>query len=71
MDAPYEHDWFRFKGGSTITFPCFKIVTGCVIEDINVPLSVSEEIMAVMKLDNTVVGQTSWKTCSQQAWDQR
>lgn len=29
------------------------------------------EIMAVLKLDNVQVGQTSWKTCSQQAWDQR
>ncbi|KAL3283838.1 hypothetical protein HHI36_018008 [Cryptolaemus montrouzieri] len=32
---------------------------------------VSEEIMAVLKLDNTTVGQTSWRPCSQQAWDQR
>ena len=31
----------------------------------------SDEIMAVLKLDNVQVGQTSWKTCSQQAWDQR
>lgn len=31
----------------------------------------STEIMAVIKLDNTTVGQTSWKPCSQQAWDQR
>lgn len=27
--------------------------------------------MAVIKLDNTTVAQTSWKICSQQAWDQR
>jgi hypothetical protein len=27
--------------------------------------------MAVLKLDNVTVGQTSWKPCSQQAWDQR
>lgn len=27
--------------------------------------------MAVIKLDNTTVAQTSWKLCSQQAWDQR
>ncbi|XP_072396435.1 serine/threonine-protein kinase N isoform X4 [Diabrotica undecimpunctata] len=32
---------------------------------------VSDDIMAVLKLDNTTVGQTSWKPCSQQAWDQR
>lgn len=31
----------------------------------------SNEIMAVIKLDNTTVAQTSWKPCSQQAWDQR
>ncbi|KRF99153.1 uncharacterized protein Dwil_GK17969 [Drosophila willistoni] len=31
----------------------------------------SIEIMAVIKLDNISVGQTSWKPCSQQAWDQR
>lgn len=31
----------------------------------------STEIMAVLKLDNTTVAQTSWKPCSQQAWDQR
>ena len=27
--------------------------------------------MAVLKLDNVTVGQTNWKSCSQQAWDQR
>ena len=31
----------------------------------------SNEIMAVLKLDNVTVGQTSWKLCSQKAWDQR
>ncbi|XP_063702479.1 serine/threonine-protein kinase N isoform X2 [Culicoides brevitarsis] len=31
----------------------------------------SNEIMAVIKLDNTTVAQTAWKSCSQQAWDQR
>lgn len=31
----------------------------------------SYEIMAVIKLDNITVAQTSWKPCSQQAWDQR
>lgn len=31
----------------------------------------STEIMAVIKLDNITVAQTSWKPCSQQAWDQR
>jgi hypothetical protein len=27
--------------------------------------------MAVLRLDNNTVAQTSWKSCSQQAWDQR
>lgn len=27
--------------------------------------------MAVLKLDNQTVAQTAWKSCSQQAWDQR
>lgn len=31
----------------------------------------SSEIMAIIKLDNITVAQTSWKPCSQQAWDQR
>ena len=31
----------------------------------------SLEIMAVIKLDNITVAKTSWKPCSQQAWDQR
>lgn len=30
-----------------------------------------DDIMAVIKLDNQTVGQTSWRPCSQQAWDQR
>lgn len=31
----------------------------------------SDEISAVLKLDNTVVGQTSWKPVSNQSWDQK
>lgn len=31
----------------------------------------SNEIMAITKLDNVTVNQTSWKPCSQMAWDQR
>ena len=31
----------------------------------------SNEIMAVLRLDNIIVAQTGWKSCSQQAWDQR
>uniref|UniRef100_A0A8C5I4H6 protein kinase C n=1 Tax=Gouania willdenowi TaxID=441366 RepID=A0A8C5I4H6_GOUWI len=30
----------------------------------------SYEVSAVLKLDNTVVGQTPWKTVGEQAWDQ-
>lgn len=28
------------------------------------------EVSTVLKLDNTVVGQTSWKPCGPNAWDQ-
>ncbi|MGH0135771.1 UNVERIFIED_CONTAM: hypothetical protein FKN15_075679 [Acipenser sinensis] len=31
----------------------------------------SNEISAVLKLDNTVVGQTGWKPISNQSWDQK
>jgi len=31
----------------------------------------SNEIMAILRLDNVTVCQTGWKTCSQRAWDQR
>uniref|UniRef100_A0AAR2JJ67 protein kinase C n=1 Tax=Pygocentrus nattereri TaxID=42514 RepID=A0AAR2JJ67_PYGNA len=31
----------------------------------------TNEISAVLKLDNTVVGQTSWKPVSNQSWDQK
>lgn len=35
------------------------------------PSFFTDDIMAVIKLDNQTVGQTSWRPCSQQAWDQR
>ncbi|XP_078604657.1 serine/threonine-protein kinase N2-like isoform X9 [Branchiostoma floridae x Branchiostoma japonicum] len=35
------------------------------------PEDLSNEVMAVMKLDNKMVSQTAWKPCSNQAWDQR
>ena len=38
---------------------------------LNECLFVADEISAVLKLDNVTMGQTSWKPCSQQAWDQR
>ncbi len=28
------------------------------------------EVSTVLKLDNTVVGQTAWRTVGEQAWDQ-
>lgn len=31
----------------------------------------STDIMAVLKLDNETVAQTSWKSCCQKSWDQR
>lgn len=31
----------------------------------------STEVMAVLKLDNVTVAQTSWKSCCQKSWDQR
>ncbi|KAK2719160.1 hypothetical protein QYM36_004856 [Artemia franciscana] len=37
----------------------------------NVKDEISNDIMAILRLDNQVVGQTAWKPCSQQAWDQR
>ena len=34
-------------------------------------LQILDDISAVLKLDNVEVARTSWKPCSQQAWDQR
>lgn len=31
----------------------------------------SKDVMAVLKIDNVTVAQTSWKPCSQKSWDQR
>lgn len=30
----------------------------------------SAEVSAVLKMDNSVVGQTAWKTVGEQSWDQ-
>ncbi|KAF7243362.1 Serine/threonine-protein kinase N2 [Varanus komodoensis] len=35
------------------------------------PAALTDEICAVLKLDNTVVDQTSWKPISNQSWDQK
>lgn len=49
--------WYKLKPSSSKTY--------------NIKDETSNEIMAVLKLDNVTVGQTNWKACSQQAWDQR
>ena len=49
--------WYKLKSSSSKSYS---------IKD-----ETSNEIMAVLKLDNVTMGQTSWKPCSQQAWDQR
>ena len=48
-----------------------KGVTRSSSKSYNVKDETSNEIMAVLKLDNVTMGQTNWKSCSQQAWDQR
>ncbi|KAJ8912963.1 hypothetical protein NQ315_000019, partial [Exocentrus adspersus] len=49
-----------------------KGVTGRTsLKSYSIKEEVSDEIMAVLKLDNTTVAQTNWRPCSQQAWDQR
>ncbi|XP_066947707.1 serine/threonine-protein kinase N2 isoform X12 [Macrobrachium rosenbergii] len=49
-----------------------KGVTGKSSKSYSVKDEISNEVMAVLKLDNNkVVGQTNWKPCSQSAWDQR
>lgn len=37
---------------------------------ISSPPLIPGEVSTVLKLDNTVVGQTSWKPCGPNAWDQ-
>jgi len=49
----------------------FKAVTRSSSKSYNVKDETSNEISAVLKLDNVEVARTSWKGCSQQAWDQR
>lgn len=41
------------------------------IKDLVFVCASSDEISAVLKLDNTVVGQTSWRPVSNQSWDQK
>lgn len=49
----------------------FKAVTRSSSKSYNIKDETSNEISAVLKLDNVEVARTSWKVCSQQAWDQR
>jgi len=49
----------------------FKAVTRSSSKSYNVKDETSNEISAVLKLDNVEVARTSWRGCSQQAWDQR
>ncbi|CAB4055328.1 PKN2 [Lepeophtheirus salmonis] len=48
-----------------------KGVTRSSSKSYNIKDDTSNEIMAVLKLDNVPIGQTNWKPSSQQAWDQR
>merc|ERR1719192_2268205 len=58
FSSPSEmKSWYRLKPSSSKSY--------------NIKDETSNEIMAVLKLDNTTMGQTNWKPCSQQAWDQR
>merc|ERR1719278_1733883 len=49
----------------------FKAVTRSSSKSYNIKDETSNEISAVLKLDNVEVARTSWKPCTQQAWDQR
>lgn len=49
----------------------FKAVTRSSSKSYNIKDETSNEISAVLKLDNVEVARTSWKPCSQQSWDQR
>lgn len=44
--------------------------TGCETGRLKFVVVSAVEVSAVLKLDNTVVGQTVWKTVGDQAWDQ-
>uniref|UniRef100_A0A671LQU3 Serine/threonine-protein kinase N2-like n=1 Tax=Sinocyclocheilus anshuiensis TaxID=1608454 RepID=A0A671LQU3_9TELE len=44
---------------------------GTSVRNLSKNYDLSNEISAVLKLDNTVVGQTSWKPVSNQSWDQK
>ena len=39
--------------------------------DVTTLIVITGEVMAVLKLDNQLVGQTQWRQNSQQCWDQR
>lgn len=73
-----KRKWMYFKASSMnhflnkIIIIIFAGVTGrSSSKSYSVKDETSNEIMAVIKLDNVTVAQTNWKPCSQQAWDQR
>eukprot|EP00094_Tigriopus_californicus_P003780 TCALIF_03636-PA protein Name:"Similar to Pkn Serine/threonine-protein kinase N (Drosophila melanogaster)" AED:0.17 eAED:0.17 QI:0/0.92/0.85/1/0.53/0.64/14/537/1195 len=55
--------------GKALSF--MKGVTRSSSKSYNIKDQTSNEIMAVLKLDNVTVDKTNWRPCSQQAWDQR
>ncbi|XP_030649357.1 serine/threonine-protein kinase N1b [Chanos chanos] len=69
--------------GSPVTLPCYSPGEGRPFKlslysrnsshSLKIPGKTDElssEVSAVLKLENTVVGQTSWKTVGEQAWNQ-
>lgn len=58
MSCPVSGGFSVLMGGLG---PDWKVKARCVC---------AAEVSAVLKLDNTVVGQTGWKTVGEQAWDQ-
>lgn len=58
---------------------CIEIcITSATVRELHIPNVIvcvcmcvyTAEVSAVLKLDNTVVGQTAWKTVGEQTWDQ-
>ncbi|KAG7242379.1 hypothetical protein INR49_023508 [Caranx melampygus] len=65
--APYLHNQYStLNKPSPLTGTLQVQLLGCV----GLLEVVPAEVSAVLKLDNTVVGQTAWRTVGEQAWDQ-
>uniref|UniRef100_A0A4W5RVU1 protein kinase C n=1 Tax=Hucho hucho TaxID=62062 RepID=A0A4W5RVU1_9TELE len=57
--------------GTPVVLPCYSPGDGRSFKLSGLySRSTSTEVSAVLKLENTVVGQTCWKTVGEQAWDQ-